>query len=169
MERNTKIALGCGGVGCLGLIVAVIAAVLLYSFAGRSFTSSSNRRTFNFNLNSNSNSNASRSANRNSNADTDSNTSEATDDDSDDTTATSSMSDDDKHKLFHAAGVTQDISLTMRVMKKMGFMNESGTTTAAYQEFVNDHYQWALRNTDFIKSVNTPEEGRAYVEEHLDD
>jgi hypothetical protein len=163
MDRNTKIALGCGGVGCLGLIVAVIAGALLYSFAGRSFTSNSNRRTFNFNLNSNSNSNADRSVNRNSSADSDSSHSD------EDTTASSSMSDDDKHKLFHAAGITQDTALIMRVMKKMGFINESGIPTAGYQAFVKDHYEWAVRNTKFINSVNTPGEARAYVEEHLND
>jgi multidrug efflux pump subunit AcrB len=161
MDRNTKIALGCGGAGCLGLIVVVIAGVLLYSFLGRSFTSNSNRRTFNFNLNSNSNSNANRAANRNSSANTDSSDSE------DDTTVASSMSDDDKHKLFHAAGVAQDTALFVRVLKKMGFMNASGTTTAAYEQFINDHFTWALRNTEFINSVNTPPKARAYIEEHL--
>jgi hypothetical protein len=162
MDRNTKIALGCGGVGCLGLIVVAIAGVLLYSFAGRSFTSNSNRRTFNFNLNSNSNSNADRSANQNS---SDAESSDA----GEDTTSSSSLSDDDKHKLFHAAGVTQDTTLIMRVLKNIGFMNESGTMTAAYEQFIKDHFAWSLRNTDFIKSVNTPAKARAYVEEHIND
>jgi hypothetical protein len=33
MTRNQKIALGCGGAGCLGLIVVAIAGVLIYYFA----------------------------------------------------------------------------------------------------------------------------------------
>ena len=41
MTRNQKIALGCGGAGCLGLIVVLIAGVLIYFFAYRSPRSNS--------------------------------------------------------------------------------------------------------------------------------
>jgi hypothetical protein len=76
------------------------------------------------------------------------------------------MSDDDKHKLFQAAGATQDNELILKVLKKIGFGSGTGP---AYEEFVKDHFEWALKNLQFISSVNTPEKARAYVEEHLDD
>ena len=65
MTRNQKIALGCGGAGCLGLLVVAIAGGLIYYFwAGyRDATDRAERanRNYNFNVNlseSNSNSNA---------------------------------------------------------------------------------------------------------------
>ena len=36
MTRNQKIALGCGGAGCLGLIVVVVAGCLIWVFYNRS-------------------------------------------------------------------------------------------------------------------------------------
>ena len=33
MNRNQKIALGCGGAGCLGLIVVAVAAGLVYYYS----------------------------------------------------------------------------------------------------------------------------------------
>ena len=76
------------------------------------------------------------------------------------------MSDDDKHKLFQAAGITKDNELIMRVIKKLGFGIGTGTD---YQDFVKGHFAWAMKNLDFIRSVNTPEKALAYVNEHIDD
>jgi hypothetical protein len=150
MNRNQKIAIGCGGAGCLGLIVVALAAAGLYFFyEGR--PRSSNRNT-NVNINSN------RPSSTNSSDDSPSNSS--------DETPSSSMSDDDKHKLFQAAGATQDNALIMKVLKKIGFASGIGSD---YEAFVKDHFAWALKNVEFISSVSTPEKARAYVEEHLDD
>jgi cytoskeletal protein RodZ len=149
MNRNQKIALGCGGAGCLGLIVVAIAGVLIWFFA----TSRSTNRNFNLNTNTN------RSTNRNS----------ATNENSETPGSSSSMSEDDKHKLFQAAGFTQDTELIARVMKKLGFMRANGTTTPEYEKFTKEHFAWALRNTDFIQSISTPEKARAYVDEHIND
>lgn len=150
MNRNQKIALGCGGAGCLGLLVVLVAAAALYFFyyERRSYTPT---RNSNFNLNANRDSNNNSSANSSN---------------SDDDETSSSMSDDDKHKLFQAAGATQDNELILKVLKKIGFGSGTGP---AYEEFVKDHFEWALKNLQFISSVNTPEKARAYVEEHLDD
>jgi hypothetical protein len=150
MNRNQKIALGCGGAGCLGLIVVAVAGILFYSFMARS--SATNR---NYNFNPNSNSNANRSTNRNSNMNSA-------------PSSSSSMSDDDKHKLFQAAGMTKDSALIQRALQKIGFMDANGTPTAGYEQFVKDHFAWALKNTQFVMSVNTEEKARAYVNEHLD-
>jgi hypothetical protein len=153
MNRNQKIALGCGGAGCLGLLVVLVAAAALYFFYDRrSYTPT---RNSNFSLNAN------RDSNNNSSNNSSSNSSNSDDDE-----PSSSMSDDDKHKLFQAAGATQDNELILKVLKKIGFGSGTGP---AYEEFVKDHFEWAVKNLQFISSVNTPEKARAYVEEHLDD
>src|ERR1043166_4159487 len=96
MTRNQKIALGCGGAGCLGLIVVAIAGGLIYYFMmGQAARYRAATRDYNFNVNLNSNSNSSDDTNRNSNS-------------SSSSSSASSMSDDDKHKLFQAAAMTGD-------------------------------------------------------------
>ncbi|HLA12998.1 MAG TPA: hypothetical protein VJ023_20620 [Pyrinomonadaceae bacterium] len=159
MNRNQKIALGCGGAGCLGLIVVGIVGVVIWAYTGGALLGNTN-----FNSSSNTNSNANRSRG-NSNTDdltsSDSNTSEST--------TSTSMSDDDTHKLFQAAGMTKDSSLIQRVLKKIGMMNADGSTTGDYEQFVKDHFAWAMRNTQFVMEVNDEARARAYVSEHLDD
>ena len=153
MNRNQKIALGCGGAGCLGLIVLAVIGVLgywTYTNNPSLFANQNDNSNFNFNTNLNSNDNS--SANSNTAAD-------------DDTTA-SSMSEDDKHKLYQAAGATGDSQLMLKVLKKIGFPSGTGE---GYQKFSDEHFAWALRNLEFIQTVNTPEKARAYVEAHIDD
>lgn len=145
MTRNLKIALGCGGAGCLGLLVVIAACAILYFYLERQPMVRSSNRNSNFNINTN-----------NSNSSTDSS----------DETSSSSMSDDDKHKLFQAAGITQDNQLIVRVLQKIGFGSGMGS---GYEAFVKDHVPWAVNNLEFVNSVNTPEKARAYVEAHLDD
>jgi cytoskeletal protein RodZ len=154
MNRNQKIAIGCGGAGCLGLIVVALAAAALYVYYEGSPLS---------NRNSNSSVNSNRDSNTNSsdNDSLNSNSSESSDE-----TPSSSMSEDDKHKLFQAAGATGDNALILRVLKKIGFASGTGSD---YEAFVKDHFAWAMKNVDFMTSVSTPDKARAYVEEHLDD
>lgn len=149
MTRNQKIALGCGGAGCLGLIVVVIAGCLIYYFNARRTYRAGRDYTFNVNLNSNSNLNS----NVNSN--------------STDTSTDSSLSEDDKHKLFQAATITGDNELINRVNVKIGILNEDFTPGQHYEQFVGDHVGWTFRNMAFIRSINTPEKARAYVNEHF--
>ncbi len=159
MNRNAKIALGCGGAGCLGLIVVVIVAVVLVVTGvvpapGLYNPNRNSNDNDNFNSNSNnSNSNTNDNDNLNSNSNSESSDS-------------SSMSEDDKHRLYQAVGMTRDTALTMRVIRKIGLGDGSG---ADHQEFVKAHFPWAMKNLEFIQSVNTPEKARAYVEEHIDD
>jgi len=159
MNRNQKIALGCGGAGCLGLIVVAIAGGLIYYF----MRSAATNRNFNFNVstnrNSNSNDNSDFTTNRNAN-DNSSNSS---------STSASSLSDDDKHKLYQAAGMTGDAEVIRRVSIKIGLMGEDYTPGDNYQSFIYEHIDWAQRNTDFINSVNTAEKARAYINENLPD
>src|SRR6266699_5140959 len=146
MNRNQKIAVGCGVAGCLGLILVVIIIVVL-AVLGYVAIPGCSSRNYNFNSNSNSNTNTDSNSNTNSNSDSSS--------------SSSSMSDYDKHKLFQAAGITQDSALIMRGLRKIGFPNGTGE---GYKEFLQGHADWAKENTDFIRSVITPEKGRAYVE-----
>jgi predicted metalloprotease len=155
MNKNQKIAIGCGVAGCLGLILIVIVVVVLgvLGYVAIPGMSNSNRNdNFNSNENSNSNSNANTDSNSNSNSDSSS--------------SSSSMTDDDKHKLFQAAGVTKDNDLILRVLRKIGFPNGTGDD---YAQFLKDHLPWAIKNYEFIQSINTPEKGRAYVDEHIED
>ena len=160
MTRNQKIALGCGGAGCLGLIVVVIAGVLIYFFAYNTRSHSTNRNDDNFNIttNRNSNSNDNSAANDNDNSSSPTNSS---------STTASSMSSDDKHKLYQAAFQTGDAELLRRVSVKIGIMEEDFTPGANYQSFMIEHVTWAYRNTEFAQSINTPEKARAYVDQNF--
>lgn len=153
MNRNQKIALGCGGAGCLGLIVLLVVGVVAYGLYWKSSSVYTRDGNSNFNINRNSNSSGSPDSSTNS---------------ADDSPSTS-MSDDDKHKLFQAASGTQDSELIQRVQRKLGLLDASGVPANEYAEFAKDHVIWLFKNTDFLQSVNTPEKARAYVEEHIDD
>jgi hypothetical protein len=155
MTRNQKIALGCGGAGCLGLIVVAVAGCVIYLFTRSAVTT----RTYNYNLN----------VNRSSNSNSNSNANENENSSSSSSTAASDMSEDDKHKLYQAAAITGDAELIRRVSVKIGLMNEDYTPGENYQKFIADHFDWARRNVDFINSVNTPEKGRAYVNANFPD
>jgi hypothetical protein len=150
MNRNQKIALGCGGAGCLGLILLIVIAVVL-SAAGY-LTMPGTNSNYNSNYNANRNSNSNSPYNRNSNTGSSS--------------SSSTMSNDEKHRLFQAVGATKDDQLLMRVLAKIGFPNGTGE---GYDQFLQEHIPWALKNFEFMDTVNTPEKGRAYVEAHLND
>jgi len=161
MTRNQKIALGCGGAGCLGLIVVVIAGVLLYFFYdyGRTYSTNRNDDNFNVTTNRNSNSNDNLATNDNDNSSSSSNSS----------SSAASMSDDDKHKLYQAAGMTGDAELIRRVSVKIGLMDDDYTPGPEYQSFIAAHVGWVLRNTDFIQTLDTAEKARAYVDQNFPD
>ena len=151
MNRNQKIAIGCGGAGCLGLIVLVVVGVVGYLYMNGSSLLTNRNSNSNFNTSLNTNDNDNSVANSNAAADD---------------SSSSSMSDDDKHRLFQAAGTTQDSQLIMKVLTKIGFPSGTGEE---YEKFTQEHFSWAMKNLEFINSVRTPEQGRAYVEAHLDD
>lgn len=152
MTRNQKIALGCGGAGCLGLIVVAIAGCLLYFFMIRPAAYRAASREYNFNVNRNSNSNSNDDSNFNSNSNS----------------SSSSMSSDDKHKLYLAATVTGDTDLIKRVSIHIGIMNDDGTPNDEYRSFMIEHASWAFQNLDFAREIGTKEKAQAYVDEHLE-
>jgi hypothetical protein len=157
MNKNAKIALGCGGAGCLGIIILGVVGLVIYFYTGRTAYRNYNYNS-NYNINTNTNTNTNRNTNRNGNVNSNSST-----------PSSSSMSDDDKHKLFHAATVTADLELIRRVNVKLGILNDDFTPGDNYTEFVSAHSSWASSNTDFILTVATQAKARAYVEEHIDD
>ncbi len=156
MNRNQKIALGCGGAGCLGLIVVAIVGCVIY-FVYYSQSRRYSAYNYNYNVNTNSNSNS------NDNSDLTSNTN----DNSSSSTSDSSMSDDDKHKLYQAANMTGDPELIRRVSVKIGLMEDDFTPGPNYQTFIAEHVSWAIRNRNFIVSLDSPEKAREYVNEHF--
>src|ERR1041385_7131962 len=163
MTKNQKIALGCGGAGCLGLIVVAIAGTLIYLFA----LPATKSRNYNFNVNTNSNSNVNTNDNTNDNSEVPSNiNANSNSSNSSSPSDVSSMSDDDKHKLYYAAGMTGEGEVVRRVSVKLGLMDDDFTPRENYEKFVQEHIGWVLRNGDFVRAVNTPEKARAYVNEH---
>lgn len=160
MNRNQKIALGCGGAGCLGLIVVVIAGSVLWYLSGR--TSPFSNRNSNYNVSINSNSDTSIADDSNSNSDTATNSSSRS-------ASTTRMSNDDKHKLYHAATVTKDTDTMVRVWKRLGLTDANGSPNEAYREFAKEHIGWLFRNTDFMQEMDSEEKARAYVDAHIND
>lgn len=155
MTRNTKIALGCGGAGCLGLIAVVIVAFVLGVAGYLTIPGvSSYNRNSNYNLNTNGNSNINSNTNLNSNSNTSS--------------SSSTMSEDDKHKLLQAAGMADDSEMMPKVLRKLGFITDAGVSDD-YAQFIKDHAAWGARNPAFINSIRRPEAARAYVNAHIND
>ena len=153
MNRNQKIALGCGGAGCLGIILVVVVCVILAAAGYISMPGMGSNR----NENENANVNTNRNSNLNSNTNSDSSTS------------SSNISDDDKHRLFQAAAVAKDSDLMRKVWQKLGLLNSDGSPNAAYEPFFKEHISWIFKNTKFIQTINTPEKAREYVDEHIND
>ena len=163
MNRNQKIGIGCGAAGCLGLIVVVLAAgVFIFWRSQQKDSDIRANRNFNFNVNSNSNSNSNSDSDSNTNSNDASTNSSSSDSDS-------TLSNDDKHKLFQAAGMTGDSALIQKVYKHIGIMKADGTPDSSFQPFTQEHLSWATSNYEFIASINTPEKARAYVDANLDD
>lgn len=156
MTRNGKIALGCGGAGCLGLIVVMIAGGLIYFF----WSKPASGRNYNYNVsNINRNSNSAPSSNLNANSNSTSN--------SNSSSSSSSLSDDEKHKLYQAASMTGDAEMLRRVSVKLGLFNEDFTPGDDYVGFIKDHVVWGIRNAEFIQSLDSKEKAVDYVNEHF--
>ena len=158
MNRNQKIALGCGGAGCLGLLLVVIVGCVFYFVF---YNQPPVRRTANVNINLNRNSNFNDNSEVPANINANSNSSNSS------STDVSSMSDDDKHKLYYAAGLTGEAEVVRRVSVKLDLVDDDFTPRANYEKFVREHIGWVMRNADFVREINTPEKARAYVNEHF--
>jgi Zn-dependent M16 (insulinase) family peptidase len=78
----------------------------------------------------------------------------------------SALTDDEQHRLFQAAGVIQDNALILEVGQKLGLVDSKGQPTPAFKPFVNAHYQWFQKNTDFVREHMSKEKAREYVMTH---
>ena len=75
--------------------------------------------------------------------------------------------DDEKHRLFQAAGATEDRAVIREVLKNMGFLKSDGSIASDYQKFIEEHFTWALKNAQFVNSVATPKDAREYIRKHV--
>ena len=147
MTRNQWIGVGCGGVGCVGLLVLLVVGAAFYYLSLRPPPESNTNSRYNSNRSSDQNSNTTRSApNR-----------------------PSSLSEDTRHKLFQAASSTYDQEMIKRVNRKLGLLDANDVPNERYAGFLKDHLRWIFNNSDWLKSIDTPEKARAYVNEHIDD
>lgn len=146
MTRNQWIGLGCGGAGCLGLVL-LAACLGGYAYWRSLKHSEPDNDNYNFNRRANRNSNTNRS----------------------EPGSSSSMTNDGRHKLFQAASATHDRDLIKRVNEKLGLLDENSVPGEKYAKFARDHIVWIFSNTDWVSEYDTPEKGRAYVEAHIDD
>jgi hypothetical protein len=121
--------------------------------------------TSNNNTNSNSNSNSNDISNRSSND----NLPSAANDNSNSSNSTSDaeMSETDKYRLFYAAAKSGDYDLQRRAAKKIGIVDENGMPTSTYQSFIKGTVKWAFDDSAWVRSIDTPEKGRAYALERL--
>ena len=78
----------------------------------------------------------------------------------------STYTDDEKHRLFQAAGISQDNALIIEVGQKLGLIDAKGQPTLAMKPFIQTHYAWAAGNMDFVKAHLTKEKAQEYVRAH---
>ncbi|MDT5123429.1 MAG: hypothetical protein QOC96_2911 [Acidobacteriota bacterium] len=77
------------------------------------------------------------------------------------------LSDDDKHKLFQAAGITQDPATIMQVTKALGLTDSSGQPTPAMDQFIKDHGEWGRKNLAWAQEYSDPNKAKEYVKSHM--
>jgi len=149
MTRNQKIALGCGIASVLGILVLIGVCVVAFFVwrDQRPVTRSVRNYNFNSNFNSNRNSNSA----------------------PDNPTSSSNMTEDERHRLFQAGSTTGDPEIITNVGKKLGLMDADGAPNSNYWKFTAKHMTWAIRDSEFLDSISTPEKARAYVDEHMND
>ncbi|PYS82930.1 MAG: hypothetical protein DMF67_10940 [Acidobacteria bacterium] len=78
-----------------------------------------------------------------------------------------SMSEDDKYRLFYAAAKTGDQKLMMQTSQKIGIIDQNGMPTSSYRDFIKNSITWAFKDTEFTRTINTPDKAREYVMSHL--
>ena len=76
------------------------------------------------------------------------------------------MSDDDKHKLFQAAGVTGDSALIQEVVTKLGLGDASGPSETG-KKFINEHMSWAVKNAAWVQEYTDKTKAQEYAKSHM--
>jgi hypothetical protein len=77
------------------------------------------------------------------------------------------LGDDDKHRLYQAAGMTGDEAIVQRMMKAIGLRDAGGAPSADAEAFAEAHGRWSEQHVDFVLDMNDRAKARAYVEAHL--
>lgn len=144
----------------LGPFLGVLAAVVtLCVFSYARMKAPSSYSTYNYNSNSYSSNSNSYSSNTNSYSSNGNANSFRS--------SSAAMSEDDRYKLFFAASKTGDKQLTLRAYQKIGIVDQNGMPTSDYKSFLGGSFAWALKNTDFIQTITTPDKARDYVNAHM--
>ena len=78
----------------------------------------------------------------------------------------STLTEDEQHRLFQAAGITQDDALIVEMAQRLGIMDTQGQRTAAFKPFIDAHLIWALTNVEFIQEHMSKEKALKYVMAH---
>jgi hypothetical protein len=144
----------------LGLVGVVTLAMLNSTSRVNNFSSSNSNRNSNSN-NSNSNSN------RNGSTTTSSTSSDnMSNHNMGGSTSSATMTEDEKYRIFYAAGKTGDRALQTEIAELIGIIDSGGQPTSDYQPFIAGSYAWALRDRSFPPTVDTAEKARAYVMAH---
>lgn len=147
----------------LGLAGGVTSAMMNATSEVKYYGSSNSNRSSNSN-NSNSSTTAS---NRNGSTTYGSNANDNTSNRNASTsTSGSSMTEDEKYRIFYAAGKTNDRALQTEIAELIGIIDSGGQPTSDYQSFISGSYAWALRDRSFPPTVDTEEKARAYVMAH---
>lgn len=162
MTKNQKIAIGCGAVGCLGLIVLLIAGGAGWYFYQSNLNTNANANDESYSDSEivNSNSNTPVEPETKGSASAERTTPETSE------TVSTTMSEDTKHRLFQAASASADQAMMRRVMKRIGLLDAS---TEENERFMKEHIVWVFKNSAFLTEINTPEKARAYVEANIND
>ena len=77
------------------------------------------------------------------------------------------MSDDDKHKLFQAAAITQDAPTIMQMTKALGLTDSNGQPTPAFDKFRKDHIDWGMKNVAWVQEYSDQAKAKEYVKSHM--
>ena len=78
-------------------------------------------------------------------------------------TPTVSMTENDKYRLFYAASKAGDQPLTMKISKKIGIIDDSGSPTEYYKTFTKGMFEWAMRDREFVKKLDTKQKALDYI------
>ena len=81
--------------------------------------------------------------------------------------AVANMSEDDKHKLFQAVGITQEMDLILEASQKMGLADAKGNPTPAMQPFIQAHTDWARKNSQFVMDHMSKEKAKEYATKNM--
>ncbi|HEX7998661.1 MAG TPA: DUF4190 domain-containing protein [Pyrinomonadaceae bacterium] len=156
----------------LGLLGGVTSAVMNATSSVAYFGSDNSNSNSNRSNSNNSNGstthnshNSSTTSSSNSNDNT-SNSSSTTNSNSTSTSTSSSMTEDEKYRIFYAAGKTGDSALQSEIAQLIGIIDAQGMPTPYYETFVTGTFEWASRDRSFPATVDTPSKARDYVMSH---